>query len=136
MTSQTQESDRVQGISLQPAIPILRMFDLPRARAFYLDFLGFAVDWEHRNDVDFPLYMQISREGCVLHLSEHLGDATPGSGCFVPIQGVAGFCAELLANDNANQRPILETMPWGKQFKLTDPFGNKLTFCEQISSME
>ena len=28
--------------------PILRIFDIAKAREFYLDFLGFAVDWEHR----------------------------------------------------------------------------------------
>lgn len=27
-------------------IPILRIFDLARAKDFYVDFLGFTVDWE------------------------------------------------------------------------------------------
>jgi Glyoxalase superfamily protein len=30
------------------AIPILRIFDVTKAREFYLDFLGFRVDWEAR----------------------------------------------------------------------------------------
>jgi catechol 2,3-dioxygenase-like lactoylglutathione lyase family enzyme len=29
-------------------IPILRIFDEAKARAFYVDWLGFKVDWEHR----------------------------------------------------------------------------------------
>ena len=61
------------------AIPILRIFDEAKAREFYLGFLGFTVDWEHRFAPDLPLYMQVSRGGLVLHLSEHQGDATPGS---------------------------------------------------------
>ncbi|HBO82442.1 MAG TPA: glyoxalase/bleomycin resistance/extradiol dioxygenase family protein, partial [Cupriavidus sp.] len=31
---------------LSPAIPILRIFSVEKAREFYLDFLGFQVDWE------------------------------------------------------------------------------------------
>ncbi len=36
-------------------IPILRMFDEAAARAFYVDLLGFRVDWEHRFESDLPL---------------------------------------------------------------------------------
>jgi hypothetical protein len=35
--------------------------------------------------MEVPLYMQVSREGCVLHLSEHYGDATPGATAFVRV---------------------------------------------------
>lgn len=58
---------------------MLRIFDLDRAREFYVDWLGFTVDWEHRFDDTAPLYMQVSRDEVVLHLSEHSGDGTPGT---------------------------------------------------------
>lgn len=38
----------------------------------------FRVDWEHRFEPGFPLYLQVSRDGLVLHLSEHHGDGSPG----------------------------------------------------------
>jgi hypothetical protein len=41
--------------------PILRIFDERKAKEFYLDFLGFTLDWEHRFESDLPLYMQVSR---------------------------------------------------------------------------
>lgn len=41
------------------------------AKEFYVDFLGFKVDWEHRFDDNAQLYMQVSRSGARLHLSEH-----------------------------------------------------------------
>jgi glyoxalase superfamily protein len=42
---------------LEGGVPILRIFDVDRAREFYVDWLGFQVDWEHRFDDDAPLYM-------------------------------------------------------------------------------
>ncbi len=50
-------------MDFQPAIPIFRIFDEAKAREFYVGFLGFAVDWEHRFEPDMPLYMQVSRGG-------------------------------------------------------------------------
>jgi catechol 2,3-dioxygenase-like lactoylglutathione lyase family enzyme len=32
------------------AIPIFRIFDVAKAKEFYVGFLGFQVDWEHRFD--------------------------------------------------------------------------------------
>ncbi len=58
-------------MSFGKTTPILRIFDEAKAREFYLDFLGFSLDWEHRFEADFPLYMQVSRGECVLHLTEH-----------------------------------------------------------------
>ena len=59
-------------------VPVFRIFSLDKAREFYLDFLGFKVDWEHRFAPDLPVYMQVSRAGLAFHLSEHHGDGTPG----------------------------------------------------------
>ncbi len=39
--------------------PILRIFDDAKAREFYVDFLGFKVDWEHRFDPRTPIYLQV-----------------------------------------------------------------------------
>ena len=70
------------AVRLEPACPILCIFDEEQARAFYVGFLGFALDWEHRFEPGLPLYAQVSRDGLVLHLSGHHGDATPGSTTF------------------------------------------------------
>src|SRR5260370_32162921 len=44
-------------------IPTLRIFDSGKAREFYIGFLGFKVDFEHRFEPDLPLFMQISLGG-------------------------------------------------------------------------
>jgi hypothetical protein len=66
-------------VLFQQVIPILRIFDVAKADEFYLGFLGFGRDWDHRFDDNAPLYRQISRNGLVLHLSEHHGDGSPGA---------------------------------------------------------
>lgn len=114
-------------------MPILRIFDEALARGFYLDWLGFAADWEHRFDATAPLYMQIRRAGLVLHLSGHYGDATPGATVFIPTLGLAAFHAELCTRPNPHMRPGLEPLPWGTQMQVTDPFGNRLRFCEMTA---
>lgn len=62
---------------LSSTTPILRIFDEDKAREFYVQFLGFQVDWEHRFEPGLPLYLQVSRDACVLHLSEHHGELLP-----------------------------------------------------------
>ena len=70
-------------------VPILRSFDEAKAREFYVDWLGFTVDWEHRFEPGTPLYMQVSRDGIVLHISEHHGDGSRGVLVRVNCTGVA-----------------------------------------------
>ena len=55
-------------------IPVIRMFDVGKAKEFYVDFLGFKVDWEGEIFEGAPLYMQLSRGGLTLHLARGPGD--------------------------------------------------------------
>ncbi|GAC69784.1 glyoxalase superfamily protein [Gordonia soli] len=108
-------------------VPILRVFPGDEADRFYLDYLGFVVDWEHRFEPDLPLYRQVSRGDWALHLSEHHGDATPGSAVRLRIADLDAFHREIRAKDYP-LRPGIETMPWAREVRLTDPFGNRLVF--------
>jgi len=112
-------------------IPILRIFSVEKAREFYLDYADFRVDWEHRFDPSAPLYMQVSRDGLVLHLSEHHGDGSPGVRCQVMFQGVREVHAELATKNYPDWRPGITETFWGtEQLNLLDPFGNKISLCE------
>ncbi len=51
----------------------------------------------HRCQEVLPLYQQVSREGCVLPLSEHHGDATPGGAVRIRVADVVALQAELEA---------------------------------------
>ncbi|WP_342641772.1 glyoxalase superfamily protein [Rhodoligotrophos ferricapiens] len=118
------------GPRFERTAPILRIFDEQRAREFYLDFLGFTLDWEHRFGENLPLYAQVSRAGLTLHLSGHHGDASPGSTVFVTMRGVADYQRELVAKNYRHMRPGVETVPWGRVMEVIDPFSNRIRFCE------
>lgn len=118
-------------VSMQAAIPIFRIFSVEKAMEFYRGFLGFNVDWEHRFGDDFPLYAQVSRSGFRLHLSEHAGDASPGARAFIHMTGIKALHAELTARNYRYMKPGLEDQPWGRELVVTDPFSNRITFCEQ-----
>lgn len=117
-------------ISFEPAVPIVRIFDVAKAHEFYLGFLGFKVDWEHRFGEEFPLYTQISRGRLKLHLSEHSGDASPGGNMVVYMRGAAALQKELAAKNYRYMRPGLERQEWGLEVTVTDPFGNRIRFME------
>ena len=117
-------------MKLISAVPILRIFSEQKAREFYLDFLGFSLDWEHRFEEGMPLYAQVRRGELVLHLSEHYGDATPGSTVFIPTEDIDALHRELEAKAYKYARPGVEDLPWGRQMQIADPFGNRLRFCE------
>ena len=120
--------------TLTKTTPILRIFDEPMAREFYLRYLGFAVVFEHRFEPGMPLYIGVLRGACVLHLSEHAGDASPGAAMRIEVGDLDAFHAELTAKGHKLARPAIETMPWGtRDMRLTDPFGNRLTFTDAIS---
>jgi catechol 2,3-dioxygenase-like lactoylglutathione lyase family enzyme len=116
-------------MSFGATTPILRSFDEAKAREFYVGFLGFSVDWEHRFAPDLPLYMQVSRDGCVLHLSEHHGDCSPGAALRIATDDLDVFHAELTQKQYRYARPGIEDTPWGsRDMSVRDPFGNRLTF--------
>ncbi len=121
-------------MTLGKITPILRSFDEAKAREFYVDFLGFKVDWEHRFEAGLPLYMQVSKDDCILHLSEHHGDCCPGAALRIAITDVKAYQQELLAKRYKNSRPGVEHQPWGEwAMSIGDPFGNRLDFYEPTS---
>src|SRR5262245_42654608 len=121
-------------IQFQRTVPIFRIFLLEKAREFYLDFLGFKIDWEHRFDPDAPVFMQVSRDGVAIMLSEHHGDGTPGSYAYVYMTGVRELHRELNEKNYRYNRPDLLEQEWGMtELCVVDPFNNRVTFGERTA---
>jgi hypothetical protein len=123
------------NINFSRTVPIFRIFDVKKAKEFYVDYLGFSVDWEHRFAAHAPLYMQISRDGLILHLSEHHGDSTPGSAIRVPMSGVDALHKEITAKRYRYLNPGVDTKPWNtRDMSVIDPFGNRIHFSEPLAA--
>ena len=113
--------------------PIFRIFDEEKAREFYLSFLEFKVDWEHRFEDDLPLYMQISFGACMLHLSENYGDCCPGAAVRIEVSDIEALHASLTAKQYKYARPGIEETPWNtREVRVGDPFGNRIVFYENM----
>jgi uncharacterized glyoxalase superfamily protein PhnB len=121
------------NITMKSSTPIFRIFDEEKAKEFYLNFLEFELDWEHRFEDEMPLYMQISNGGLYLHLSEHHGDCSPGASIRIEVDNIRLFQANLLSKKYKYSRPGIEKTSWNTlEVSVTDPFGNRIVFFESM----
>jgi hypothetical protein len=117
-------------VTFGAAVPVVRMFSVEKAKEFYLGYLGFKLDWEHHTGEKGPVYMQLSRSGVTLHLSEHHGDGSRGSVVYVTMSKIDRFLEELREKNYPFMNPAIEELPWGRETAVTDPFSNRIRFCE------
>jgi Glyoxalase superfamily protein len=118
-------------IAFRETIPTLRMYSVEKTIEFYVGFLGFCVDFEHRFGENFPLFMQVSRAGLKLRLSEHHGDGSPGARLTIRMTGLDAFHAEITAKDYRYMKPGIKDTPWNmRDMGVIDPVGNHITFSE------
>ena len=76
--------------------PILRIFDYDKAVEFYINWLGFKIDWINRED-NLPIFMQVSFADIIIYLSEHHGDSCPGARIFIDgFKGLVFYHKKLL----------------------------------------
>jgi len=111
-------------------VPTFRILNYEKATEFYIDGLGFNIDWEHRFSPTEPVYMQISRNGLTLHLSENKRFKTDVI-VFIDCEGLMELYSEF---DNKSSHISItkpEKTNWQTiQMEIEDPFGNLLRFNE------
>jgi len=116
------------------SIPVLRMLSEDESRRFYVEFLGYTIDWEHRftpDDPRSPLYMQIHRGASVIHLNGHADEQTATAEVRIPVADLIGLQNEL--RDKSGDWPTPEAVDpryEGKpsDMNIHDPAGNHLVF--------
>ncbi|MCA8985680.1 MAG: glyoxalase superfamily protein [Planctomycetaceae bacterium] len=134
MSESCHESPR--GFEIRSSIPVLRMFDEAKAKAFYLAYLGFEIDWESRFSPTAPLYMQIHLGDAILHLNGHAKEDAPISEVNIPVLGLQNYCDYLNAKGADYPEAIaVDPRYQGRNtdLNLWDPFGNYLVFCSQTT---
>ena len=116
--------------------PTLRIFDYDKAIEFYINWLGFKIDFTHTFEPGMPKFMQVSLWDVVFYLSEHHGDGSPG--VHITIEGFEGlkeYHEQLIAKKYKYNRPGLKTAFWDKDtitVTVIDPVGNHLMFTEKV----
>ncbi len=102
---------------VEQLVPILKVADTNRAVEWYAR-LGFTKEFEHRYSDEFPGYVGLRRNDVALHLSEHVGDATPDTLVYLVVDDVDAVAADLGVE--------VAEQAWAREFQLTDPDGNRL----------
>jgi catechol 2,3-dioxygenase-like lactoylglutathione lyase family enzyme len=107
------------------AIPVS---DVDRAKAFYVDQVGFNADHDHVVNEDLR-FVQLTPPGsaCSICIGTGLTDAAPGS-----VKGVQMVVADArAAHDELAQRGVevsdVDVQPWGEFVRFSDPDGNAWT---------
>src|SRR6516225_8405882 len=98
-------------------IPVLHVADAAAAIARY-GRLGFTEQWVHRFGPDCPAFVSIARGRARLFLSEHRGDARPGTLVGLFVSDIAPVLAEF--------GPPAGEQPYRCEIELRDPDDNRL----------
>ena len=118
----------------QTVIPQLRITNAEQSLGFYIHRLGFKIDWEHRFGPGYPLFVQLTRQGQTIFLTEHTGDCEVGGAVYFVIPDAAHCLSEFEQNGVVPTNTLSNT-PWGtREFLLTDPDGNRLRFASELQS--
>ena len=122
-------SDSEPSYQIGSSIPVVRMLEEADSKAFYLDYLGYSIDWEHRFGDNSPLYMQIRLGDSVIHLDGHANEDSPTVEVRVPVVGIDEFCADLQsrAAKLGLEQPVIVDPRYegrGTDLNLLDPAGN------------
>ncbi len=105
-----------------------------RSRRFYVEGLGFTVEWEHRFEPGFPVFTKVSRDGVALFLTEHSGDCEVGGAGYFVVEDVDDFFRDIRRRGLIPVQPPEDT-PWGtRELTLSDPDGNTLRFANPKSA--
>lgn len=115
-------------------IPILKVIDVIRAKEFYVDIMGFKVEWEKRFDEKSSIHMILSYKHIILYFTGYDDVAASESSVFIEFSGLKKYHGFLMERKTEYMITDLNMTPWESlNMEVIDPFGNKLLFCEPFS---
>lgn len=125
--------------------PTIKCSDILRSLDFYTRILDFKVVQAPDKDPDsfMSKYALLEREGDYVHLSSHGGDGVFGNIVYVRVNDIDPIYQQVVENglntQQPDQMPALRIPPveqtWGmKEFSVSDPDGNKLTYGHTLKS--
>jgi catechol 2,3-dioxygenase-like lactoylglutathione lyase family enzyme len=120
-------------MDLKLELVVIPVSDVDRAKAFYVDKIGFVADHDHTVSEDIR-FVQLTPPGsaCSIAFGKGLTEATPGSveGMQVVVTDADAAHAELLAR-GADVSDVKD-LPWGRFVYFSDPDGNRWSIQEIV----
>ena len=115
--------------------PVFPVSDYRLALDFYIDWLGFVIDWEEPMMVANRHYFQVSRNSTIVHLTNDHLESSAGAKAIAEVTGLLAYHRQLQEKKArcAFELPPLQKASWSNkvvQLEVTDPFGNHLVFSE------
>lgn len=101
-------------------IPVLPVTSLQESRSYYLETLGFSLDWGDRED---SLICSVSRDGCHLMLAQGLAGRPP-QWVWIGVEDERLFEEWERVGVTVKQKPM--NWSWAYEMKFEDPDGNVL----------
>lgn len=118
---------------MQKVIPALRITDYTRSKAFYVEGMGFQIDWEHRFEPHFPVFVQMTKDEMTIYLTEHTGDCQVGGLVHFFVPNVDIWYSELKSKKEIHIiEPPNEDLEGLRMMTVVDPDSNQLRICTRL----
>lgn len=105
---------------IENVTPILRVEDIEISRRYYIETLGFGLEWETEKMIS------VSRDGKAIMLCER-AQGQPGTWLWIGVEDAAVLFSELSAK-GAHIRTPPQNFPWAYELTVEDPDGHVLRF--------
>jgi hypothetical protein len=109
------------GSMIEGIVPILRVARLDVSVAYYVERLGFGIEWQEAG-----VMASVSRDGKAIMLCEG-GQGNPGTWVWIGVDDAAVLHGELAVRGATILRPPAN-FPWALEMQVTDLDGHVLRF--------
>jgi len=117
------QSSRAAKVGFECVIPILRVNSLAASIRFYVDVLGFKVDWGGEDESTFA---SVSRDHRAIMLCQG-EQGQPGTWLWIGVEDIEPLFAKYRA-EGVKFREGPTNYPWAYEMKIEDPDGHVLRF--------
>lgn len=132
--SATEGALKVKPTNFASIRPVIGVASYQEAVDFYVDWLGFKIEWEWREAPGEPVVMQINRDGVAIQLLE--GDEHPAQTWIqILVDDIVGLADELNLK-RPNSAELADNFPYVRQISAHDPFGNLIVFEQPVTADE
>jgi predicted lactoylglutathione lyase len=107
--------------SVENVIPILRVEELEVSRRYYIEKLGFVLDWDYEGKM-----ISVSRSGKAIMLCER-EQGQAGTWLWIGVDDADALFAEYSAKGVRIRKPP-QNFSWAYEFTIEDPDGHILRF--------